>query len=281
LPVTINFEVTQTYLHPGTAEALVVSYIVLASSTISTLVMTNLLAASQTTPVTSPKVGDSSLYVQNMGTGAAPFDSIAYVRVGTTLTGIEWFRKDAFSSANQMANVARKATAHVKDVVAGKFHASPQPQIDTSQLPPPGFNITLLGSTRVPTEAVVLDLGYSSAPEQIATILKQGGVNDALYGDYVLDADTHMEVKALLMGFADPAIASQWLDLLRGSTPLDANGIFSTYSETRGTYYFGFAAGGKAALMTCAATGPTEAASRACEVPLEGESIAWKVGLGG
>lgn len=281
LPTTISFEVGQIYLHVGTAEAVGVSYIVLASSTIASLVMTNLLAAAQATPVTSPKVGDQTLYVQAMGTGAAPFGATVYVKVGPTITAVEWFRKDAFASTNQLANVARKATTHVKDVVAGKFHASPPPQIDTSQLPPPGFNITLLGYTRVPTEAVVLDLGYSSAPEQIATIFKQGGVNDALYGDYVLNADTHMEVKVLLMGFADPAVASQWLDLIRGGAPLDANGIFSTYSEARGTYFYAFAAGGDAALLTCAATGPNEAASRACEVPLADESVAWKLGLGG
>jgi hypothetical protein len=281
LPVTIKFEVTQTYLHVGTAEALVVSYIVLASSTIATLVMTNLLTASQATPITSPKVGDSTLYVQTMGTGAAPFDTTAYVRVGTTLTATEWFRRDAFTSANQMANIARKVTAHVKDVVAGKLHASPQPQIDSSQLPPPGFEITLLGYARVPTESVVLELGYSSAPEQIATLLHSGGVNDALYGDYVLNADTHMEVKTLLMNFADATIASQWLDAIRGSTPLDANGIFSVYSQTRGQYFYAFAAGSKTALLTCAPTGPTEAASRACEVPLQDGSFAWKLSLGG
>jgi hypothetical protein len=127
----------------------------------------------------------------------------------------------------------------------------------------------------------VLEIGFSSGPEQIATILRSAGVTDALYGDYVLNVDTHMEVKALLLTFTDPTVAGQWLDLIRGGTPLDANGIFSIYSQTRGTYFYAFVSGSKAALLTCASTLPTEAASRACEVPLQDGSAAWKLGLGG
>jgi hypothetical protein len=279
-PAFIKFDVEQGYLHVGTAEVATITYLVLPSTSLAALVMTGLLAG-QATPVTSPRVGDQVLYLQAKATGAAPFDATAYVRVGSTITGIDWFRRDAYSSPNQMSKVAVKAVARVKDVVAGKFHASPPPQIDASQLPPPGFEITLLGYARVPIESVVLELGYSSAPEQIATILHSGGVNDALYGDYVLNADTHMEVRTLLMNFTDSLIASQWLDAIRGTTPLDSNGVFSVYSPTRGQYFFAFVAGSKSALLTCASVGPTEAASRACEVPLQNGSAAWKLSLGG
>ncbi len=279
-PTLVKFYIDQGYLHVGSAEVATISYVVFNSTSLATLALTG-LASRQATPVTSPKVGDQVLYAQAKATGAAPFDATAYVRVGSTLTAIDWFRKDAYSSPNEMSKVARKAVARVKDVVAGKLHASPPPRTDTSQLPPPGFDITLLGYARIPTEAVVLELGYSSAPEQIATLLHQGGVNDALYGDYVLNADTHMEVKTLLLNFSDASIAGQWLDAIRGGTPLDTNGIFSTYSQTRGQYFFAFVSGGRAALLTCASTGPTEAASRACEVPLQDGSIAWKLSLGG
>jgi hypothetical protein len=280
VPSLVRFEVDQGYLHVGSAEIATISYLEFPSTTLAGLVMTNLSSA-QATPITSPRVGDQVLYVQAKSTGAAPFDSTAYVKVGPTITGIDWFRRDAYSSPTLMSKVALKAVARIKDVVAGKFHASPPPQIDSSQLPPPGFEITLLGYARVPIESVVLELGYSSAPEQIATLLHSGGVNDALYGDYVLDADTHMEVKTLLMNFGDTATASQWLDAIRGTTPLDANGVFSVYSQTRGEYFYAFVAGSKSALLTCAATGPTEAASRACEVPLQDGSAAWKLSLGG
>jgi hypothetical protein len=90
-----------------------------------------------------------------------------------------------------------------------------------------------------------------------------------------------MEVKTLLMHFADATLASQWLDAIRGTTPLDANGVFSFYSQTRGEYFFAFVAGSESALLTCAPTVPTEAASRACEVPLQDGSAAWKLSLGG
>ncbi|HEX2682276.1 MAG TPA: hypothetical protein VHQ03_13435, partial [Candidatus Dormibacteraeota bacterium] len=188
---------------------------------------------------------------------------------------------DAYASPGQMARLATPAVSRVKDLLAGKIHASPPVASDQGQLPPPGFNITLLGYTRVPTESVVLDLGFSTDPELVTSILKDGGVKDALYGDYVLNSDTHMEVKVILMDFGDPMIADQWLDLLRGNTPLDSSGIFSTYSQTQGRYYYAFTAGSKAALLTCQATGPTEAASRSCEQPLDGESAAWKLSLGG
>jgi hypothetical protein len=279
-PAFIKFDVEQGYLHVGTAEVATLTYLVLPSASLGALVMTGLIG-SQTTPVTTPKMGDQALYVQAKATGAAPFDATAYVRVGPTITVADWFRRDGYSSPTLMSKVAAKAIARVKDVVAGKFHASPRPQTDSSQLPPPGFEITLLGYARVPIEAVVLELGFSSAPEQIATLLHSGGVSDALYGDYVLNADTHMEVRTLLMNFSDTSIATQWLDALRGSTALDSNGIFSIYSQTRGQYFFGFVAGSKAALLTCASTGPTEAASRACEVPLQDGSAAWKLSLGG
>ena len=280
VPAIVKFEVDQAYLHVGSAEIATISYLEFSSTTLSTLVMTG-LSSGQATPVTSPRLGDQALYVQARSTGAAPFDSTVYVRVGLTITAIQWLRHDAYSSPSLISKVALKAIARVKDVVAGKFHASPPPQVDSSQLPPPGFEITLLGYARVPVESVVLELGYSSAPEQIATLLHSGGVTDALYGDYVLNADTHMEVKTLLMNFADATIAGQWLDAIRGSTPLDANGIFSAYSQTRGQYFYAFAAGSKTALLTCAPTGPTEAASRACEVPLQDGSFAWKLSLGG
>jgi hypothetical protein len=280
VPALVKFEVDQGYLHVGSAEIATITYLEFPSTTLAGLVMTGLSSA-QSTPVTSPRVGDQVLYVHAKATGAAPFDTTAYVKVGPTITGIDWLRRDGYSSASQMSKIAVKAVARVKDVVAGKFHASRPPPTDISQLPPPGFEITLLGYARVPLESVVLELGYSTAPEQIATVLHAGGVSDALYGDYVLNVDTHMEVRTLLMTFADATVASAWLDAIRGTTPLDANGVFSVYSQTRGEYFFAFVAGSKSALLTCAATGPTEAASRACEVPLQNGSAAWKLSLGG
>lgn len=276
----VKFDVEQGYLHVGSAEIATISYLIFPSTSLATSGMA-VVTSTQGTPVTSPRVGDQVLYVQAKAAGAAPFDATAYVRVGPTITVVDWFRKDTYSSPSQVAKVAGKAIARVKDVVAGKVHASPAPQTDISLLPPPGFDITLLGYARVPTEAVVLEIGFSSGPEQIATILRSAGVTDALYGDYVLNVDTHMEVKALLLTFTDPTVAGQWLDLIRGGTPLDANGIFSIYSQTRGTYFYAFVSGSKAALLTCASTLPTEAASRACEVPLQDGSAAWKLGLGG
>ena len=280
MPDVLRYQVAQAYAHVGTAELIEVTFQVLSSSTISSGVMT-ILTSAQQSPVTSPKLGDQALYTQTAGSGAAPYETDAYVRIGPTVTYVQWLRKDGYMAPTPMSKLAGVAVARVRDVLAGKIHSTPPAPSDQAQLPPPGFNITLLGYARVPTESVVLDLGFSSDPELVTTVLKDGGVKYALYGDYVLNTDTHMEVKVLLMDFGDSVIAGQWLDLLRGSTPLDSSGIFSTYSQTTERYYYAFTSGSKAALMTCQSTGVSEAASRACEEPLGAESAAWKLSLGG
>jgi hypothetical protein len=280
LPADVRYSVTQSYLHVGTQEQILIDYTVLTSSAIASAVMT-FQSSAQASPTTTPKLGDSSLYIEAKMTGAAPFESDVFVKVSSTIIDVGWLRKDGYAPPAAMAALARPAVSRVKDLLAGKIHASPPVPADEALLPPPGFNITLLGYTRVPTETAVLDLGISSDPELVTSILKDGGVKDALYGDYVLNADTHMEVKVILIDFGDPTISGQWLDLLRGNSALDSNGIFSTYEQTLGRYFYAFTAGGKSALLTCQSTGITEAASRSCELPLESESAAWKLSLGG
>jgi hypothetical protein len=281
MPIAISYLVTQSFAHLGTAEMLSITYYVFDSTSTASTAMTSIQNSSGTS-ATGPKLGDQVLYYGQMNSGsAAPFVATAYVRVGSSITAVDWSRKDSFPTVNALSLIAKQATSKVKDVVSGKLRATPQPAIDASQLPPLGLNITLLGSARISVESLVLEFGFGSAPQQLVDLLHQGGVTSALYGDYALNADTHMEVRATLMSFSTNDLANQWVDLLRGSTPLDSNGIYGTYEEGSGEYIFVFSVGNKSALLTCSATGASEAASRACESPVSNEAAAWKLALGG
>jgi len=281
MSMAVNYQVTQTFVHLGTAELLSITYYVFDSTSTATTQMSDLQTASGT-GATGAKLGDQVLYYGQMDTtSAAPYIAIAYVRVGSSITTVAWTRKDSFPTVSALSTIAKRATSKVKDVVAGKLRASPQPTLDASQLPPAGLNITLLGSTRISVESLALAFGSASAPQQVVDLLHQGGVTDALYGDYALNADTHMEVRATLVSFSTTDMASEWLNLIRGSTPLDASGIFGTYEDATGQYIFAFAAGNKFAQLTCSAAGPSEAAARACEIPIANEASAWQLSLGG
>jgi len=281
MPVAINYQVSQTFAHVGTAELLRIAYYVFDSTSTASTVMSNLQTASGA-GASGTKLGDQSLYYGQMNAGsAAPYVALAYVRIGSSVTEATWSRKDAYPTVSALSLVAKKASSRVKDVMAGKVRASPQASGDLSQLPPPGMNMTLLGSARISVESSVLGFGVATAPQQLVDQLRQAGVSTVLYGDYVLNADTHMEVRTMLMEFSTSDFAAQWVDILRGTTPLDGAGIYSDYSDVSGTYFFAFSTGTKAAVLTCAASGPSEAASRACESPVYRETTGWKIGLGG
>jgi len=281
MPMSIRYLVSQSFAHLGTAEVLSITYFVFDTTSTASSAMTNIQNSSGTS-ATGPKLGDQVLYYGQMTSGsAAPYVATAYVRVGSSITEVDWSRKDSFPTVNALSTIAKQATSRVRDVMAGKLRATPQPALDASQLPPIGLNITLLGSARIAVESLVLEFGFGSAPQALVDLLHQGGVTSALYGDYVLNADTHMEVRATLMSFSTSDFANQWLDLLRGSAPLDSSGIFGTYDDGSGEYIFAFVVDNKSALLTCAATGASEKASRACESPIANEAAAWKLSLGG
>jgi len=157
-------------------------------------------------------------------------------------------------------------------------HASPLAATDGLLLPPKGPDLTLLGSVVLPIEAVVVMLGFES-PEALAKILHTSGVDSIVFGDYVLDIDTHMEVRAGVFNFTISADAVTWVDELRGSNPLDANGIATFYNPGSGEYFSLFTAGTKAAILVCRSTADVEAASRACETPLSRIGPSWMLSL--
>ncbi|HEY4913413.1 MAG TPA: hypothetical protein VIJ91_05815, partial [Candidatus Dormibacteraeota bacterium] len=231
------------------------------------------------TSASGAKVGDQVLYYGSQSSsGAAPYDTVTFVRVGQIVTIITLGLKDAFPSVTLLGRIATRVTSRLKDVVAGKVHATPLAASDALLLPPLGPDLTLLGSLVLPIEAVVVMLGFES-PEALATVLHTSGVDSIVFGDYALDIDTHMEVRAGVFNFSVSADAVTWVDELRGLNGFDTNRIATFYNTGSGEYFSLFTAGTKAAILVCRSTADVEAASRACEAPMSRIGPAWLLSL--
>jgi hypothetical protein len=279
LPIAQKFHVTTRFAHIGTAETLEIEYALWNSTSSATTALTNIQTAFGT-PTTGPKVGDQVLYYGQRSAGPAPFGTLTVVRIGASVTTIVLSLKDAFPTVAQLGKIASKATSRIRDALNGKVHVSPLPTSDVAMLPPPGPDLTLLGSTKLPVEAFVVMSG-SAAPDALAGILHAAGADTIVFGDYALDNDTRMEVRAGLFNFPSSQQATAWVEALRGSSIPDQQGIATFYDNGSGQYFSLFAAGTKAALLVCRSAVIGEAASRACESPLSRVSPAWQLSLTG
>lgn len=279
MPFNEKFHVLTRFVHLGTAETLDIENTLWDSTASATTQMTNIQSALGT-PVTGTKVGDQVLYYGSQSSGAAPYSTETFIRNGAVVTTIALSFKDAFPSISLLGRVASKVNSSLKNVLSGKVHVSPPPATDALLLPPKNPDLTLLGSLDLPIEAVVVMLGFES-PEALARILHGNGADSIVFGDYVLNNDTHMEVRAALFTFTTTQDASTWIDELRGSNQFDANGIATFYNDASGEYFSLFSSGDKAAILVCRATSAADAASRACESPLSRIGPAWMLGLTG
>jgi hypothetical protein len=275
MPFTEKFTVTQPFLHIGSAETFFVDYEVWNDSSAARTHMSSAQTALGTSAITSPKVGDQVIYYGSQGSGAAPFQTITLVRVGQVVAVIGWNLKDSFPKVAQLNRIATKVISRLSSVVSGKVHASPPSASDTAVLPPDGLDLTRLGTARIPVEAAVVMMGATSI-DTLAQVLRTHGVNDVVFGDYALNADTHMEVRATVFTFTTAKEATDWLGPFVSSIAAGQEGYFD---QSHGWYVFPFASGTRAAMLICQSTADTEAASRACEAPLTRVVSAWKLSL--
>jgi hypothetical protein len=277
MPFSEKFHVITRFAHLGTAETLNIEYTLWDSTSTATAQMTSIQSAFGTS-ASGAKVGDQALYYGSKISGAAPYGTVTFIRTGQVVTTITMGLKDAFPTVALLGRIATKVGSRLKDVLAGKVHASPLSATDGLLLPPAGPDLTLLGSATLPIEAVVVMLGFES-PEALARILHTSGVDSIVFGDYALDVDTHMEVRAGVFTFAASPDAATWVDELRGSHQFDANGIATFYNDGSGEYFSLFTVGSRAAILVCRSTSDAEAASRACEVPMTRIGPAWMLSL--
>jgi hypothetical protein len=279
---TERFSVTQRFIHVGTAEELLVRYTVFDKSSSATSQMTSFQNAFGASPA-SPKVGDQVLYYGLGGTGGAPYITRTFVRLGQVVVQIVWSRKDGVANVNQLGKNAAKILEGLKKATSAQVRPSPE-HVDPKVLPPPGLDVTLLGAARLPIEAWLV-MENIAIPLAGLELLHSAGISDFVYGDYALNHDTHMEVRSALLAFTTQAGAETWAETWASGTP-DENGIASAYIDTSGVegsgeYHYFFTSGIYGAMLVCKASGEGEAASRACEGPMNRTAIAWKLGLAG
>ena len=280
MPPQVRSETIVRFSHVGTAENLFTLYRVWDTTSLATAVMTTYETALGTS-LTGPKAGDQVLYYQQqLQYGAAPYVTLAYIRVGSTIIETVWSRAESFGGASRLGKLAVKIASRLKQVTAGKVHATPLPATDTSMLPPAGPYLTLLGSTRLPIEAAVV-MVHSASPGAMATGLRDAGLRTFVFGDYTLDNDTHMEVRAAVLEFQSASVASAWLDEVRGSNQFTSDGFAAYFDDLTGQYFLVFQAGTKAALYICRSVAEGESASRSCEAPIAPVGAAWKSSLSG
>jgi hypothetical protein len=278
---TEKYSISQSFLHLGTDEQLAIRETVFDTVSSATTQMTNIKTALGASP-TTPKVGDDIAYYAAASGGGAPFVTRTFVRLGQILVTIIWTRKDSSITVSQLAKNASLVVAGLKNVAAGKVRSSLQP-VSPAELPPPGLDITLLGSARLPIETWVV-MTRTGLPGAVGAVMKAASITDFAYGDYALNLDTHMEVQTALLKFSAEADATSWASTFATGTP-DQSGVASAYLPMGGTpaageYHYFFVQGVYGVMMVCKPSLDGEAASRECEDPLERTAIAWKFALG-
>ena len=278
-PMAQRFRVTQRFAHIGTSETFDVAFTQWSSTSTATTQMTDVKTALGQS-ASGGKVGDDVLYYGLQGTAAAPYETATFVRVGSVVTIISWSRKDGYPKVAQLSKIASKVVARLKNVLSGKVRATPLSTTDAAKLPPKGPDITLLGAAMVPVESVVVMLNFA-APELLSRLLRNAGADSVVFGDYVLDNDTRMEVRAGVLDFVTSTVANEWIDALRGNSVPDANGIATFYDHSTGQYFSLFTVGTKGAMLVCRSTNDGESASRSCETPLSRVAPAWQLSLQG
>jgi hypothetical protein len=273
-----RFVMILRFVHVGTPETLNINYRVWNSTSVASIVMSNTQSSVGSTQ-TGPAAGDQILYfTQMLSFGAAPYVSIAMVRIGQTVVTIEWSRIAGFASTNQSGRLASKVASRLQQSLAGKLHASPPQSIDASLLPAPGPDLALLGTSRLPI-AVLASMLDSPSPADLTGLFSSLGVADFVYGDYTLDADTHMEFQTSAFSFSTPADATNWINAAVGASSLDTSGNYINFDQTTGQYVAFFAAGSHGVVMICKSSAQYESASRSCEDPLTRVVAAWKTEL--
>lgn len=286
----IHYQVIRRYSNVGTAEAWKVVYTEFASTSAATTILDN-VQTNLGAGVSGPNAGDKVLYYgqqtqQTSATnqGAAPFETLTIIRVGAFVIESTWDRQDGFPSVSQLGKIAGQLASRLKDAVSGRIRGTIIPASDIATLPPPNATMTLLGAVRLPIQAVPLMLN-APAPTEVEKMFTDLSVKDFVYGDYALDEDTRMEVQTATFKFSSESDANNVFDTFRGTDSPDANGLVKSYNDATGPgqYDVVFVSGSYVGLMICRSTSEdsNEAASRACETPIEVVSAAWEGTLKG
>jgi hypothetical protein len=278
LPLSARFSITQRFTHVGTMEHLIVLYTAWTTTSAATTAMNN-VQTSLGTSATGPKAGDQTFYyAQRDPSGSGLFLYLIFIRVGTVVIEADYTRSELLDSTAPLGKIATAIAGRLKDVLSGRLRSEPLSGADQALLPPPGNNVTLVGAAKMPVEAWAAFLP-GAAPGQIISAFTDVGVKDFLFGDYALDSDIRMEVRATEFTFADQQQATTWLYKLVSPSNLDSNGVASAYEAAAREYIWLFTSGNHGAMILCSSAVAGEAASRACETPVDAVVSDWRQSL--
>lgn len=278
-PQTVKFTITQRFTRIGTGDTFQIEYATYSTTSAATTHMNDVQTSLGTDVATTPKAGDQVLYTgQKLPTATALYETDVLVRLGQIVMAAVVQQGSDFVETSRMSKIANLLVSRMKDVLANKVKASPVSSDDEQLLPPLGDFLTMVGIAKLPIE-VVADLLNSADSEGLTSTFTDLGVRDFVYGDYALNADLHMEVRAAAFSFSNPTDATNWILDNIGKSNLDANGVAFTYLDALKQYIAVFAAGSHIGLMLCKSTVETEAAARACETPMAMEVTAWQTRL--
>ena len=274
-----RFAVVVRFSHVGTGEQIRLRYQVYDTSAYATALM-NAEQNALGTSLSGPKAGDQVLYYnQDAGGGPAPYMSEALVRVGQTVIVIVWARVDAYASTSSLGKVTATAANRLKSSTSGKLRVSPDPSPAPGLLAPPGPDITLLGTARLPIEVVAQMLVYP-APTDMADFFHHAGVNDFVYGDYAVNADTRMEILTAGFAFSTPTGAADWIEAFYGGSTNLSQGVYLNFESDTGQYVAAFGAASRGILVVCKSSAAGEEAGRSCEGTLVRLVSGWRMALG-
>lgn len=277
MPDQVRFDITQHFIHVGSSEQLIADYQVWNTTSNANLFFT--FNQSNASTVTGPKVGDASYYTNSRGpTDTSLYDTTAVVRVGSVIMSLAVSRGEGYVSTTDMGKLAKLMVTKLKSSLSGRLKPTPLPSSDQQLLLPLGTDVTLAAAVRLPIEAAAELLGASS-PQDVTDSFSSRGVSDFLYGDYALNADLNMEVRAVVFTFSNAVDATSWIDLAIGKSNLDANGVASGYAQSIGEYYAFILAGPHIGMLFCNSLSPYQAASRACESPMGRLIGSWQTRL--
>jgi len=272
-----KFGITQRFIHVGSSEHLAADYTVWSTTTYASALFN--IIQNQVTSMTGPRAGDQSLYWGTRShTDTSLYDTSALIRVGQVIMEIDATKGSGYVDTKQMGKLATKMVSKLKGALKGTVKPSPLPESDQKLLLPLGTDVTLAASVRLPVEAAAEILGASS-PQDVVDSFTKLNVKDFLFGDYALNADLNMEVRAIVFSFSSPSDAADWIDVAVGRANLDASGVASGYAAGIGEYYAFILAGSHVGLLFCNSLSPYEAASRACESPIGSLIGAWQTRL--
>src|SRR5258708_18508718 len=116
-PFNEKFHIVTRFSHLGTAETFNIEYTRWNSTSAATAQMTSIQSAFGTS-ASGAKVGDQALYYGSKTTGAAPFGTVTFVRVGQIVTTITMALKDAFPTVAHLGRIAVKVNSRLKDVLS-------------------------------------------------------------------------------------------------------------------------------------------------------------------